>query len=162
MKEFIEKLIGRLVESVSLPKMERMESRVGKKQTIGFVFGVRSAVRIINELTEEYDNGWAEQLLEAKKNCGEDSDCSECPFGQIEDRCILAELQIDTDKNGWIPVSERLPEESLNSVLGWDEYRNRCCFVQYISGRWVLGNDIDSVKIIAWQLLPTPYKEGCE
>ena len=31
----------------------------------------------------------------------------------------------------WIPCSERLPEESLNSVIGWDEYRKRCCFVQY-------------------------------
>ena len=60
--------------------------------------------------------------------------------------------------NGWIPVSERLPEESLNSVIGWDEYRERCCFVQYIGGRWFLGNDIDSVKIIAWQPLPEPFQ----
>ena len=42
----------------------------------------------------------------------------------------------------WIPVSERLPEESLNSVIGWDTYRNRCCFVQYLGGRFVLGDDI--------------------
>ena len=61
--------------------------------------------------------------------------------------------------NGWIPCSERLPEESLNSVIGWDEYRQRCCFVQYYGGRWILGNDIDSVKIIAWQPLPEPFKE---
>ena len=60
---------------------------------------------------------------------------------------------------GWIPCSERLPEESLNSVIGWDEYRQRCCFVQYYGGRWILGNDIDSVKIIAWQQLPEPFKE---
>ena len=60
---------------------------------------------------------------------------------------------------GWIACSERLPEESLNSVIGWDEYRQRCCFVQYYGGRWILGNDIDSVKIIAWKPLPEPYKE---
>lgn len=60
---------------------------------------------------------------------------------------------------GWIPCSERLPEQSLNSVIGWDEYRQRCCFVQYYGGRWILGNDIDSVKIIAWKPLPEPYKE---
>ena len=58
MKEFIEKLIGRLEESVSLPKMERMESRVGKKQTQGFGLGVRSSVGIVNQLAEEYNNGW--------------------------------------------------------------------------------------------------------
>lgn len=60
--------------------------------------------------------------------------------------------------NGWIPVIERLPEESLNSVIGWDEYRERCCFVQYLGGRWILGDDTESVKIAAWQPLPAPYK----
>lgn len=60
--------------------------------------------------------------------------------------------------NGWMPCSERMPEESLNSVIGWDEYRERCCFVQYYNGRWVLGNDTEPVKIIAWRPLPEPYK----
>ena len=58
----------------------------------------------------------------------------------------------------WIPVSERLPEESLNSVIGWDTYRNRCCFVQYLGGRFVLGDDIDSVNVTAWMPLPEPWK----
>ena len=75
------------------------------------------------------------------------------------DKAIEIVNQVAEEYNdGWIPCSERLPEESLNSVIGWDEYRNRCCFVQYINGRFVLGNDIDSVKIIAWQPLPSPYK----
>lgn len=56
--------------------------------------------------------------------------------------------------NGWIPVSEKLPEESLNSVIGWDEYRERCCFVQYIGGRFVLGDDTEPVKITHWMYLP--------
>lgn len=64
--------------------------------------------------------------------------------------------------NGWIPCSERMPEESLNSVIGWDEYRERCCFVQYYNGRWVLGNDTEPVKIIAWRPLPEPYKPPTE
>lgn len=58
---------------------------------------------------------------------------------------------------GWIPVEERLPEESLNSVIGWDEYRERCCFVQYYGGRWILGADREPVNIIAWRPLPEPY-----
>ena len=58
----------------------------------------------------------------------------------------------------WIPVSERLPEESLNSVIGWDTYRNRCCFVQYLGGRFVLGDDIDSVNVTAWMPLPETYQ----
>lgn len=70
----------------------------------------------------------------------------------------------DAEEHGqygkWIPVSERLPEESLNSVIGWDTYRNRCCFVQYLGGRFVLGDDIDSVNVIAWMPLPEPYRES--
>lgn len=59
----------------------------------------------------------------------------------------------------WIPVEERLPEESLESVIGWDEYRERCCFVQYYNKRWKLGND-ESVKITAWMPLPEPYEKA--
>ena len=69
----------------------------------------------------------------------------------------IEELSEKLKNGGWIPCSERLPEESLNSVIGWDEYRQRCCFVQYYGGRWVLGNDVDSVKIIAWQPVPEAY-----
>ena len=58
---------------------------------------------------------------------------------------------------GWIPVDERLPDESLNSVIGWDELRERCCFVQYYGGKWILGNG-EPVNIIAWRPLPETYQ----
>lgn len=66
-----------------------------------------------------------------------------------------AEYATDTNvgSNGWISVSERLPEESLNSVIGWDEYRERCVFVQYLQGQWKLG-DWESVKITHWMNVP--------
>ena len=64
--------------------------------------------------------------------------------------------------NGWIPCSEWLPEESLQSVMGWDEYRERICFVHFIRGRFILGDDTDSVNIIAWQPLPAPYNPSGE
>ena len=74
----------------------------------------------------------------------------------------LMEMAITALQNQsvWIPVSERLPEESLNSVIGWDTYRNRCCFVQYLGGRFVLSDDIDSVNVTAWMPLPEPYRES--
>lgn len=79
-------------------------------------------------------------------------------------RCDALQLAITALQNQpvWIPVSERLPEESLNSVIGWDTYRNRCCFVQYLVGRFVLGDDIDSVNVTAWMPLPEPYRESEE
>lgn len=55
--------------------------------------------------------------------------------------------------DGWIPCSERLPEESLNSVIGWDSYRERCVFVQYLQGQWKLGN-WEAVNITHWMNMP--------
>lgn len=78
-------------------------------------------------------------------------------LGNVRD---VIEQTVAEYNNGWIPVGEKLPEESLNSVLCWDEYRKRCCFAQYLGGRWILGNDVDSVKITAWQPLPEPYQKG--
>lgn len=70
---------------------------------------------------------------------------------------MLKELNEEQCKHRWIPVEERLPEESLNSVIGWDKYRERCCFVQYYAGSWHLGDE--SVRIIAWMPLPEPYQK---
>lgn len=60
----------------------------------------------------------------------------------------------------WIPVSERLPEESLNSVIGWDAYRARPVFVQCINGYFCNIGSNESFDIKAWMPLPEPYKEG--
>jgi hypothetical protein len=90
--------------------------------------------------------------------------CEECPlYGQTGvNHCCEDALQMAItalqNQPVWIPVSERLPEESLNSVIGWDTYRNRCCFVQYLGGRFVLGDDNDSVNVTAWMPLPEPYQ----
>lgn len=56
--------------------------------------------------------------------------------------------------DGWIPVEERMPDESLNSVIGWDEYRERCCFVQYYAGKWALRADREPIKITHWRPHP--------
>ena len=61
----------------------------------------------------------------------------------------------------WIPCSERLPKQSLNSVIGWDQYRERCVLVQYYMNNWILGNH-ETVNIVAWQPLPEPYKGETE
>lgn len=71
---------------------------------------------------------------------------------------VLKQIINEQPKVGeWIPVEKRLPEQSLNSVIGWDTYRERCVFVQYYMNEWILGNH-ESVNIVAWQPLPEPYK----
>lgn len=70
---------------------------------------------------------------------------------------LLYELPPVTPTQKWIPVSERFPEESLNSVIGWDAYRERCVFVQYIDGCFQITGKDESFDIIAWMPLPNPY-----
>ena len=83
-------------------------------------------------------------------------------FKLATDKAIeIVKQEAEQYNNGWIPVSEKLPEESLNSVIGWDEYRERSCFVQYIGGRFVLGDDTELVKITHWMYAPYQPKGEC-
>ena len=72
--------------------------------------------------------------------------------------CVMDLIAKQPKVGRWIPVEERLPEQSLNSVIGWDAYRERCVFVQYYMNKWILGNH-ETVKIIAWMPLPKPYRK---
>lgn len=87
--------------------------------------------------------------------------CNDCPYCE-KNGCMETLLADRLIQNGvtiqeWVSVEERLPEESLDSVMGYDEYRERCVFVQYYKGEWILGNH-ESVKITHWMPLPEPPK----
>lgn len=60
----------------------------------------------------------------------------------------------------WISVKDRLPEESLQSVIGWDRYRDRCVFVQFIDGRFQITGRDESFDIVCW--MPMPEKPSQE
>lgn len=166
MKEFIEKLIGRLEEKFKYNSQQAEIYRKGSDKDEYFrekkdlymdranTYG--ELMRIVNQLAEEYKGGWMEELLEAKKNCGEDSDCSQCPFGQIEDRCILAELQTDADNNGWISCSERLPEDDRDVLVMMPDGSMMVDFRTASSSGW-FWSDNDCMPL-AWHELPQPYQ----
>ena len=80
---------------------------------------------------------------------------------------------------GWIPCSERLPEESDGTVLVCfpDEFpysnkepyinakhnqRVKTASYSQFNKTWYIGDfdAIGEVRPIAWMLLPTPYREG--
>ena len=119
MKKFIEKLIGRLEEEKSdwnndynVPINKSIEIANQLAEEYAECYKDCNQCEAYNkekhycpkwcnviknttkEMVENESGVILMQLLEAKKNCSEDSDCSECPFGQVEDRCLLAELQI--------------------------------------------------------------------
>lgn len=71
---------------------------------------------------------------------------------------LLADLEQDEKENGWIPVSERLPENGTyittldGELVGQEEPFTGMCGIE--NGKW---DDEDCV--IAWMPLPEPYKE---
>lgn len=76
------------------------------------------------------------------------------------------------NNNGWIPCSERLPEDGVDVLIWFEYYRygdyNRLFQTIGISftynGEWsgfVNGSSgWQQLKVLAWQPLPAPYREG--
>lgn len=80
---------------------------------------------------------------------------------------IIEELQDDLEQdekeNGWIPVSERLPEASgTYQVTCMDGRIHRSTYAKFQNKlkRWELTGARSYWKVTAWQPLPAPYKEG--
>ena len=71
---------------------------------------------------------------------------------------LLNDLEQDEKENGWIPVSERLPEDGTyittldGELVGQEEPFTGMCGIE--NGKW---DDEDCV--IAWMPLPEPYKD---
>lgn len=72
------------------------------------------------------------------------------------------DLEQDEKENGWIPVSERLPDVSgTYQVTCMDGRIHRSTYAKFQSKlkRWELTGARSYWKVIAWMLLPKPYKE---
>lgn len=80
---------------------------------------------------------------------------------------LLADLEQDEKENGWIPVSERLPEIKKNYLECYLVTDGRFCCMAYFASEqeWVFAectdckNKIDWADVVAWMPLPELYKE---
>ena len=75
---------------------------------------------------------------------------------------LLNDLEQDEKENGWIPVSERLPEASgTYQVTCMDGRIHRSTYAKFQNKlkRWELTGARSYWKVIAWMSLPKPYKE---
>lgn len=119
--------------------------------------GAYPTLNFIQEQTEKVISEMKEQIEEY---------VTQCLFSLDIDKDVLMKqtleiqrLNNELEKCRWIPVTERLPEEGLNSVIGWDDYRERCVFVCYLNGYWQIPGRVESFNILAWMPLPQPYKK---
>lgn len=116
-----------------------------------------------------------ERLRETANDIFENID-SELPVckadaGLMREAADTLEMLSEKARTGWIPVSERLPED-MQRVLIWFEYYrygNFNCMYQTYGFGYVCDGEWSSfingetgwrdAKIIAWMPLPEPYKE---
>ena len=198
MNKAFEKILERLDNGVSLPKMNGMERRVGKRQTQGFGFGVRFAKQIVQEVAEEYNVDMKHNLAEmyAKNMVDYGVDVTEAWQTAMQQSCALEKAyirgrQYEVDrfnelrkeyKGGWIPCSERLPEEIDWYLAVFEEVDTGFIGLPYIAdylmGKhtiyttedgWIIHNCTDreeesaeyykNLRCVAWQPLPEPFKE---
>lgn len=76
---------------------------------------------------------------------------------------LLNDLEEDEKENGWIPVSERLPETSgiyqVTCAEGKILHSTYMKFQNKLK-RWDLTGARSYWRVTAWMPLPKPYKEG--
>ena len=155
MKEFIEKLIGRLEEinHTDYGSIGSYESHVAVRDCL------RDVKNIVNQLAEECKSSipithydlivkFIESEIERTSSFAEHDT-------QINIMNYVQQLQ-EQNNNGWIPCSERLPETYENVSI--------CQSDGYVNVGWYSLNefkDMNSIlykDVIAWQPLPAPYQ----
>lgn len=98
------------------------------------------------------------QLKNELENTGNGAYFSKNNISKIVE-LLLADLKQDEKENGWIPVSERLPEDGTyittldGELVGQKEPFTGMCYIE--KGKWD-----EEGCVIAWIPLPEPYKEG--
>ena len=144
MKEFVDKLIGRL-EEVSYNH---------------FDLKLSNAKEIVNQLAEEYksrvmiDNEYCWQKCSAVEHCKECSRLGNGTIDYFENYDSLAEEY----NNGWILCSSGNFSTSEVLVCKEDGTIDFDVF-DFMYGDWKFNSNHHKNKVIAWMPLPQPYKE---
>lgn len=159
MKEFIEKLIGRLEEI-------RQECHKLQKTTddaYGYMKqkqGIDVAKEIVKELAEEYKDNVIIDGQYCWQTCGATEHCKECNRlcnGNI-DYYENYDFMAEENNGGWIPCSKRLPVYLDNVLVCAKNGGRTIAHLKHTPIEWrdMYMNKIDDV--IAWKHLDAPYQ----
>lgn len=97
------------------------------------------------------------QLKNEVENIGNGAYFSKNNISKIVE-LLLADLEQDEKENGWIPCSERLPENGTNVIASFSS--GTVTELRYVANGIFHGIYEYSTKVIvAWRPLPEPYKE---
>ena len=163
MKEFIEKLIGRLKEEKS-------------DWNYDYNVPLNNAIEIVNQLAEEYNNesvngdlisrsALIEAINEQVKGWGKKG-----IMPSLFSAVAIVQNQPTVCNDGWIPVSEKLPgEEYIICIEGADFYKHVLTTTQDENAQFCVGwydqedetwYDLEGFAYhpIAWQPLPPKFE----
>ena len=149
----------------------------------------KSIEKIIEKLEEYRDENLVEHDSEmanhCKQDCNDVNDCTLCVWDKaieiVKQEAEKFGTDINVVSNGWIPCSERLPEESGYYLVTYHDWSDGNFLPKYddtyvrrlhyqISDHFVGWNYPKNVddraendchkEVIAWQPLPEPFKEN--
>ena len=150
MNEFIEKLIGRL---------EEQKSEVNGLSDIAWNNAVRMCIYEVYQLAEEYKQ------------------CTLCYLGspcEYQNENAMLPNELLADENGWIPVSDKLPEKAGKYLVTISEggsvhttvrrfnpkpkhpQQNEPIFTKHLP--FYSGWERATRGVVAWKELPEPFK----
>lgn len=157
MKEFIEKLIGRL----EARKKIILSHKIIDAEDESMIFAYNETINIVNELAEKYKSGH----FGCNFN-GQHEKCNKCELNCKHRNTIWFGIKEEfgkdtnvTSKDDWIPCSERLPEKDMWCLATFES--GNVDKIQYlVTNNWGWNGMRGDNKVIAWMPLPAPYKEG--
>ena len=117
--------------------LERLEA--DEKHTFDGCINKRYAKQIVQEVAEEYKDGWI--MCDAKMPEERDS--------------IFAQFK-GTDK--WKNSMFERISEFVNATVEFEDGTRMVKTLHTVDGKWHMGSGFLKYKVIAWQPLPEPYE----
>ena len=136
MNKAFEKILDMLKDTAKIEIQLHCGRCNGKTLALGYTKGIENAIKIVQEVAEEYNDGW---IASSSGNMPNNGQKVYVEFNDGKHMCLVYRTKDSRDKsNGWEMNITQDGFYEICSDYGYMPYRN----------------------IIAWQPLPEPFKES--